>query len=140
MIVLVDDDDEDAFVLRKAFSGGRIPVDFEHLLGGGDLMTYLSGVSRLSADRSPSLILLDINMPGMDGFEVLRKLRSEEATRAIPVVMFTTSGLPEDIDRAYREGANSYFVKPSSVGDLRKFVDSIDQYWFQVAKLPTYKG
>jgi CheY-like chemotaxis protein len=133
MIVLVDDDDEDAFVLRKAFSGGRVAVDFEHLLGGGDLMTYLDGTPR----SSPSLILLDINMPGMDGFQVLRTLRSDDATRTIPVVMFTTSSLVEDIDRAYREGANSYFVKPSSVEDLRKFVDSFDQYWFQGAKLPS---
>ena len=135
MIMLVDDDDEDAFVLRKAFSGGLVAVDFEHLLGGGELMTYLSGAPR----PTPSMILLDINMPGMDGFQVLRKLRAEEATRVIPVCMFTTSSLADDIDRAYREGANSYFVKPNSVEGLRKFVDSFDEYWFQRAQLPTQR-
>ena len=137
MIIAVDDDDVDAFVLKRAFARSRGDVDFEHMICGDDLMTYLSDSSRRAAARSPTVILLDINMPGMDGFEVLRKLRSGVATRTIPVVMVTTSDMPADIDRAYREGANSYYVKPSSVEELGKFVASFDQYWFQCAKLPS---
>ncbi len=137
MIISVDDDDVDAFVLRKAFSRGRAAIEFEHLICGDDLMTYLNAATRSSSARSPTVILLDINMPGMDGFQVLRRLRSDEATRSIPVVMVTTSDLPADIDRAYREGANSYYVKPSSVEELGKFVDSFDKYWFECAKLPS---
>ena len=75
-------------------------------------------------------------MPAMDGFQVLRGLRGAQATQRVPVVMFTTSQLEDDVERAYREGANSYVVKPSSIDGMRRFVDSLDEFWFCVATLP----
>jgi CheY-like chemotaxis protein len=138
---MVDDDEVDAFLLRKAFAGGRVPVEFIHHLGGGELMADFAAADRAGQTgapaRLPNLILLDINMPAMDGFQVLRAIRAAPATRAVPVVMFTTSNLQDDVDLAYREGANGYFVKPGSMGELKRWIEAVDEYWFSLVKLPT---
>jgi CheY-like chemotaxis protein len=85
----------------------------------------------------PDLILLDINMPEKNGFEVLRELKSDPVLRKIPVIVFTTSDCQEDIDLAYEIGANTFVTKPVTLGDLKQVLDRIADYWVETARLPT---
>ena len=138
-VLMVDDDSVDAYSIRKAFKRSQIETEFEHVGGGRDLFAYLAKVQaagRGDGPRWPDVILLDINMPEKDGYEVLRELRGETATRLLPVVMLTTSDVPEHVDEAYRQGANSYIVKPSSIAEMKAFVEQFEAFWFRLARLP----
>ncbi len=140
LVILVDDDDVDAFILRRAFHRAEVDINFEHVFGCDELMARLNGDDEASAApaKFPDVMLLDVNMPSVNGFEVLRRLRSSDKTISIPVVMFTTSSLPEDIKRSYALGANSYIVKPSNIDELVEFVKSFHTYWFNRVQLPTF--
>jgi CheY-like chemotaxis protein len=136
-LLLVDDDEVDAYLIRKAFGLASVPLEFNHLMDGRDLNEYLNRASAPPHKPAPpDIVLLDINMPAMNGFEVLRKLREFETVGHIPVVMLTTSTLPADVERAYREGANSFIVKPNSVDEMQAFAEGFSQYWFKLARLP----
>jgi CheY-like chemotaxis protein len=139
LVILVDDDDVDAFILRKAFSRAEICVEFEHVLGCAELMERLFGdvESSTLTNKIPDVMLLDVNMPAINGFEVLRRLRSFEKTIAIPIVMFTTSSLPDDVKKSYAMGANSYIVKPNNIDELVECVKGFHSYWFNRVQLPS---
>ena len=137
-VLLVDDDEMDGFVIRKAFAQARPETTFDHLTSGRELFArFGAGAPEPGA---PDILLLDINMPGMNGFEVLSRWRQAPRLRPIPVVMLTTSSLPDDILRAYRESANSYVVKPSTFDGLQDFVEGFLRYWVGVARLPERAG
>ena len=89
-------------------------------------------------DDPPDLILLDLNLPGIDGREVLRQAKGDAALRHIPVVVLTTSEAEEDIFRSYNLGANCYLTKPLSLGEFSTLVQSIQDFWFSIVKLPKY--
>ncbi|NLX96868.1 MAG: response regulator [Rhodopirellula sp.] len=92
-----------------------------------------------SGDGSlPDVILLDLSMPNMDGFEVLAEVKSVPLLRRIPVVVFSTSGDQEDVDRAYEEGANSYVLKPARLDDLKQSLELVATYWSAATRLPTH--
>jgi len=84
----------------------------------------------------PDLILLDINMPKKDGFDVLAELKSDPVLRTIPVIVFTTSDCHEDVDRAYQKGANTFITKPVTLADLTHVLNRIADYWVETARLP----
>lgn len=136
LVILVDDDDVDAFILRKAISRAAVGIEFEHVIGGDELMSRLENNAN-SSGKFPDVMLLDINMPAVNGFEVLRRLRSSEKTLAVPVVMFTTSNLIDDIKKSYELGANSYIVKPNNIDELVNFVKDFYDYWFNRVQLPS---
>ena len=126
LILLVDDDPDHALLAREAIEsvhGGAI--DIVHASDGPAALELLT-----PADRLPNLILLDINMPGLDGFEVLRRIKGDERLRVIPVVMLTSSNDERDVARSYGLGSNSYVQKPVGNDDLYRCVSSIPAYWF----------
>ena len=88
-------------------------------------------------DNHPDLVLLDIYMPLKDGFEVLRDMRRDPVLRKIPVIMLTSSGRGEDVNRAYEEGANTFITKPSDVDGLKKAIKLFADYWSETAQLPS---
>ncbi|GAB3902235.1 hypothetical protein GCM10028803_28440 [Larkinella knui] len=99
---------------------------------GVELLDFLENARHL-----PALIFLDLNMPRMDGFATLDELRSNPAFRSIPVIIFTTSSLPEHITRCYQLGANSYLIKPSGYQQLTTLIHQIRTFWFDTARLPS---
>jgi CheY-like chemotaxis protein len=139
-VLLVDDDEMDGFVIRKAFAQATPATSFDHLTSGRELFQRFGAGKPTQGGDAPDILLLDINMPGMNGFDVLSRWRKEPRLGAIPVVMLTTSALPDDIVRAYRESANSYIVKPSSFDGLEDFVAGFLRYWAGVARLPGRAG
>ena len=125
-IIMVDDDEDDIFIMRKELrKAGFGDESFQAVNGGPELLSLLREQDRMIApETGPDLILLDINMPRMDGFEVLAQLKSDETARNIPVIMFSTSSQSADVKKCFTLGAADYIVKPR---ELNEFQDTINR-------------
>jgi CheY-like chemotaxis protein len=138
-ILLVDDNPSDVEITIEAFrrshNGNRVFVcrDGEEAL---DFLFHRRQFARAGAAPRPDLILLDLNMPGKNGAEVLEQVKTNPHMRDIPIVVLTTSDRDEDVTRCYKVGANSYLTKPVQFDDCLKLVEEIQQYWLQTSKLP----
>lgn len=133
-ILLVEDNPDDAELTRIAFA--EAGVDYRlHVVGDGvQALAYLRGCSALEL---PSLVLLDLNLPKLDGREVLEAIRADPATRSLPVVVLTTSAEPFDVDKVYELGANSYIQKPVEFERFVEVVRQIGLYWLALNHPPT---
>ncbi len=136
LILLVEDNPGDARLTQEAFRGGSVPCRVEHVTNGEEAMAYLRREGDYADRPRPHLILLDLNMPRMDGREVLVELSKEECFSSIPVIALTTSSAPEDIEECYRHGANAYVVKPPEFTVFMEKMRSLEAFWFEAAVLP----
>jgi len=139
-ILLVEDDAEDRLLLSDAVKEACRPHTLRFVRDGEELFDYLERRGQYEDKRRsprPDLILLDLKMPRQDGREALRKLKADAKLRRIPVVVLTSSTARDDIDFCYDEHANAYMKKPNSFGDLLGLIDTIGNYWFQLAELPS---
>jgi CheY-like chemotaxis protein len=134
MILVAEDNKNDAFLLERACRKAGIDAILNFVSDGQQAVDFLSGQGEGS--RLPQLLLLDLKMPLMDGFDVLRWLRAQPGLKRLLVVVLTSSGEQKDIDRAYDLGANSYLVKPSSYEGLVDCAKLLDRYWFQANASP----
>lgn len=132
VIMVAEDDPNDLELLRHVVSENGVEVNFQSAQDGEQLINYLRGDGEFQ-DRSrypvPDIIVLDLKMPRVNGFEVLRWLRQEPGLARIPVVVLSGSGLETDIEEAYRLGANTYFTKPGQLAELRNIIASLIDYW-----------
>lgn len=138
-ILMADDDEEDRMLTRKAFELNRVGNELRFVEDGEDLLDYLYQRGKYGGGASaprPGLILLDLNMPRMDGREALEIIKRDPALRRIPVVVMTTSEADQDIARSYDLGANSYITKPVTFESLAQVIKALDQYWFEIVALP----
>jgi len=138
-ILMADDDDGDRLLTQKALEKSRVPNPLVTVINGEELLDYLyrrGKFSGLAPAPMPCFVLLDLNMPLMDGREALRVIKGDERLRKIPVVVLTTSKAEEDILRCYDTGANSYITKPASFEELVRVVQSLKNYWLEVVDLP----
>jgi len=138
-ILIADDDPDDRIIIEKALqeSGVKIPLQF--VTNGEELLNYLErkgNFSALKGEHWPSFILLDLNMPKIDGGKALALLKTDPELRRIPVIIFTTSQSSEDISRSYRLGANSFITKPVSFDEMVTLMGSLKQYWLETVQLP----
>jgi CheY-like chemotaxis protein len=132
-MLLIEDDAGTAVLTREALKESDWEVNLSISSCGSSALEYLrEGPQR----PRPDLILLDLNMPGMDGRDVLKELKGDHALRSIPVVVFTSSDAREDVERAYGLGCNCYVRKPMSLEQFSDAVRSIESFWFTVATLP----
>ena len=133
-ILLVEDNPDDAELTRIAFA--EAGVDYRlHVVGDGvQALAYLRGCS---LSELPSLVLLDLNLPKLNGREVLEAIRADPATRSLPVVVLTTSAEPFDVDKVYELGANSYIQKPVEFERFVEVVRQIGLYWLALNQPPT---
>jgi CheY-like chemotaxis protein len=133
-VLAVEDNDDDQFLLREAWKNAGVSSPLVIVEDGEQACDYLSGEGRY-ADRSrfpfPVLMLLDIKLPGKSGLEVLAWLRGQERFKCVPVVMLSASTWPEEVVEAYRLGANSFVIKPSSAQELTDFADGVRRYWLR---------
>jgi CheY-like chemotaxis protein len=137
-ILLVEDDAADAHLTRMAFEEGRVRVDLQHVENGEEAFAYLKGEGVYYNKPKPDLILLDLNMPRMDGRQFLREVKKLENFRAIPVVVLTTSDAESDIYASYDQGAAGFIVKPVSVDDFVHQIRKLEDYWFEFVKRPAH--
>lgn len=139
MILMADDDLDDCDLTREALSEACPGKQLFCVHDGVELLDYLHGLGAYENRENaplPTLILLDLNMPKLDGYGALRALKADEALASIPVVIITTSASPTDVETAYRTGAQSYIVKPSSFSALVDKLRVSGAYWFEVAAIP----
>ncbi len=137
-VLLVEDNSVQTLIVKAALAGLPHLELLAVAKDGVEAVAFLK--NRLQSDQGPlpDVILLDLNMPNKNGFEVLSELKSSSVLRRIPVVVFSTSGNQGDVDRAYEEGANSYVVKPPKLDDLKQSLELIAAYWAKAARLPTH--
>jgi CheY-like chemotaxis protein len=133
-VLLIDDNRMDVELTIDAFREAELPVRVEVAMGGREALEYLFGI-RVFADRNrfplPDLILLDLKMPGIDGFEVLRQIKQTPALRRIPTIVLTSSRDAGDRARSYDHGANSYLLKPVNFAGFIDVVRTLGEYWMK---------
>jgi CheY-like chemotaxis protein len=136
-ILLVDDNDDDIVLLKESLRDSRLINLLSVVHDGEEALAYLRREGPFANAPAPGLVLLDINMPRMNGFELLREMKADPRLRAIPVVMLTTSTREEDIVRSYDGGACSYVSKPVSFDRLRDVIRNLALYWTIVSAVPS---
>ena len=139
VIVLADDDADDRMLARDALTESRLANDFRTVQDGEELLDYLKhrgNFADAAAHPRPGLILLDLNMPRLDGREALREIKSDPELRQIPVVVLTTSKAEEDIYRSYDLGVNSFITKPVTFDGLVGVMKTLGRYWIEIVELP----
>ena len=140
-LLVVEDSNEDFEALRRFLLRSPLAIPIHRCINGEQALAFLSRTGNYSDRESsprPGLILLDLNLPGTDGREVLRRIKQEANLKTIPVVVFTTSNNPKDIEECYGYGVNSYIVKPIDFARLKRDIQTLVDYWFEVTMLPDF--
>ncbi|MBB4080192.1 CheY-like chemotaxis protein [Lewinella aquimaris] len=132
-ILLAEDDTTDAEFFQRALSRLESPPELIWCKSGTE--AYQGLTQHSDPATLPRLAILDIKMPGMNGLELLEKIKSDERTKNMPVIIMSSSDEPQDISRAYDCGANGYLVKPNRFQDLRDLVGSIHHFWIKTNRL-----
>jgi CheY-like chemotaxis protein len=138
-VLMADDDPDERLLTESAFRESRIVNELRFVEDGVELMDYLKRRGRYADPQQyprPGLILLDLNMPRMDGREALQEIKSDPQLRRIPVVVLTTSRDKKDVYKTYSLGVNSFIVKPVSFDDLVELFKTLRSYWFEIVELP----
>jgi CheY-like chemotaxis protein len=138
-ILLVEDSDEDYEALVRALNGTVLRASLHRCTRGEEALDYLYERGRFAAPAPaprPVLILLDLNLPGIDGRELLTVIKGDAHLKSIPVIIVTTSHNPHDIAWCYAHGANSYQVKPMDYTEFRNDMRLLAEYWLSVCFLP----
>ncbi len=137
-ILLVEDNPNDAELAMRALSKGRLANHVTWVKDGVEALEFIfrTGAYAGRSDRNPKLILLDLKLPKVDGIEVLKRIKADERTRAIPVVMVTSSAEGRDIVDSYKLGVNSYVVKPVEFDQFSETVAKAGFYWMLMNKTP----
>jgi CheY-like chemotaxis protein len=139
-VLFIEDSDEDFSAFMRLLAPMEFSYHLRHLWDGDEALDYFYGRGDYG-DRAqnplPSLVLLDLNLPGLDGREVLRTLKEDVRLRRIPITILSTSSNPNDVDDCYQLGASGYLVKSMQLDRLRKTLETYFQYWLTVVNLPT---
>ncbi len=138
-VLLVEDNMSDAEMTIRALKKNNLANKLEHVKDGAEALDFLFATGKYSGrsvENTPKVILLDLKMPKVNGMEVLQKIRADERTKKIPVVVLTSSSEDPDIQECYRLGANSYVVKPVQFDKFIKAIADIGLYWLLINQSP----
>jgi CheY-like chemotaxis protein len=135
-VLLVEDNPGDAELTRIALQDSKISINLNVVEDGVEAMAFLRKQDKYAKKPHPDIVLLDLNLPRKDGREVLAEIKSDKNLKRIPVVVLTTSQSEEDILKAYNLAANCYITKPVDFDQFVKIVQSIENFWFAIVKLP----
>ena len=137
-ILMADDDADDQMLAKEALAEARLANELCFVQDGEELLDYLHNRGKYAEQPPPrpGLILLDLNMPKMDGRQALKEIKEDADLRRIPIVVLTTSAAEEDILRTYNLGVNSYITKPVTFEGLVEVMKSLSRYWFEIVELP----
>ncbi len=132
-LLVVEDSNEDFRILQRLMRRMAVQNPIYRCSSGDEVLDYLyQEGKKIDGLSRPSVILLDLNLPGIDGRDILEQLKQDKTFREIPIVIFTTSSNPKDIEFCYQKGANGYLVKPMDVQELQKTIQAFVDYWLQV--------
>ncbi|MEL7669777.1 response regulator [Methanobacterium sp.] len=136
-ILLVEDNEGDVGLVEEVFQEAKIMNNLNIAEDGEEAMLFLHKKGKFSNVSSPDIILLDLNLPGKDGREVLKEIKEDNKLKRIPVVILTTSKAEEDILKSYNLHANSYITKPVDFDQFIRVIKSIENFWLDIVKLPS---
>ncbi|TBR18227.1 response regulator [bacterium] len=135
-VLLVEDDPGDVRLTQEALKRSKLLVMISVVSDGEQALKFLRRQEPYVGVVRPDLVLLDLNLPKVDGREVLKSVKADEDLRVIPVVILTTSAADTDVLKAYGLGGNCYITKPVGFEEFRRIVRAIEEFWFEVVKLP----
>jgi CheY-like chemotaxis protein len=135
-ILLVEDNDDDILITKRAFEKGHVTNPVVVVRDGDEALDYVFRRGPFVGAPRPALVLLDLNLPRVDGFTVLRTIKGDPDVRSIPVVILTTSKREEDVLRSYTGHANTYIEKPVEFDRFVQVVNTLNIYWLLTARLP----
>ena len=135
-VLLLEDEAADAYLVKVALKENKALVRLHHVLDGREGMGFLQKNGDYSNAPRPDLILLDLNMPSMNGYEFLAFVKSDDSFKSIPIVVLTTSDVESDIVCVYQLGAASYITKPTGMDSFISMIDKLSDYWINVVSLP----
>ncbi len=136
-ILLAEDNPNDVEMTERAFEKGKFLNDLHVVNDGVEALAFLRQEGEYADVSRPDIVLLDLEMPRMDGLEVLAELESDDDLSTIPVVVLTSSEAERDVVESYRHNANAYLTKPVGYQEFQEIVRQIESFWFDVVKLPT---
>ena len=139
IVLLVEDNPRNVRLIRRAFSRSNFPYELHVVGDGAEALAYLRRQGDYTDPHTaprPDLILLDLNLPGMSGHEVLQACKHDDHVRQIPIVVLTTSEHPEDVQRAYDAGANAYLAKPVEFSRFLVILEHLNTFWLDIVQLP----
>ncbi len=138
LLLVVEDSNDDFRMLQRLMQRMEVRNPIIRCVNGDEALDFLSQAGSYKgsdAVTKPSVILLDLNLPGLDGRDVLERLKQDGSLKEIPIVVFTTSSNPKDVEFCYQKGANGYLVKPMEADELQKTVQAFVDYWLE-ANIP----
>lgn len=136
-VLLVEDNDDDVELTKIGFKRAKFAVNLRNVRNGEECMAFLRKEGKYADAPTPDLILLDLNMPRMDGREVLEEVTHDEHLNHLPIVVLTTSDAHKDVLMSYKLRCNSYIVKPIDFQNFSKVIQSLADYWFTLVVLPS---
>jgi two-component system response regulator len=140
LISIIEDNQDDYEAITRAFRTNGLKCSITWYDRAQKYLEYLQEIEQdLDNFLSPSLIILDLNMPGFDGRKILELIKSSHKMQVVPVIILTTSTDDKDIERCYQSGANTYIQKPVNFEKMKKVCSTLEDYWFKVAVLPHYE-
>ena len=138
-ILLIEDNPADVEIVRRALQNGNVPHKLKVINDGEEALKFLLELESASSQKEilqPQLIILDLNLPEVTGFEILKAVRFNSKINIVPVIMLTTSDEDADIEKSYRLGANSFITKPTGPEELTRLVSEIEKFRANIVKLP----
>ncbi len=138
-LLIVEDSNEDFEAFQRFLRQSPLAIPVYRCLNGDQALAFLHHTDCYTDPESaprPGLILLDLNLPGNDGRELLCRIKQDDDLKSVPIVIFTTSNNPKDIEACYRQGVNGYIIKPMDFGLLKRSIHTLLEYWFDITVLP----
>jgi CheY-like chemotaxis protein len=135
-ILLVEDNPDDILITKRAWSKGQIKNKLYIVNNGEEALEFLYKQGEYSNSPTPGLMLLDLKMPRVDGFEVLKTVKQDAKLKRLPIIVLTTSNRDKDIQRAFNLGCNSYILKPVDYQKFIEAVETIQKYWMTICEIP----
>jgi len=139
-VLLVEDDPGDVILIEEAFADSNLANSLHVVTDGIEAMDYLRKQGRYAHVATPDLVLLDLNLPRMDGREVIAEVKADPRLRVIPIIVLTTSEAEDDVMRSYALHANAYVTKPVDFGRFVEVVRQIDHFFVNIVRLPSSSG
>lgn len=136
VILLAEDNDNDVELTKLGFRRAKFAVELHHVSNGEDCLAFLRKEGPYAKVPMPDIILLDLNMPRMDGLEVMQEISNDAQLKHLVIVVLTSSKADEDVMRAYKQRCSSYLVKPINFEAFAKMIESLGNYWFTLVALP----
>jgi CheY-like chemotaxis protein len=135
-ILLVEDNPDDILITKRAWSKGLIKNNLYIVNNGEEALEFLYKQGEYSNAPTPGLMLLDLKMPRVDGFEVLKTVKQDAKLKRLPIIVLTTSNRDKDIQRAFNLGCNSYILKPVDYEKFLEAIETIQKYWMTICEIP----